>query len=194
MRTCNSRKPITYRDIQELASPRRAPSEKLNQKNPFDDIESQDDEYCELSVSILSENSFDNQEKPITPDVIARDELINSVKQSLVELKNEATLYIQSSDRALKESNKKIRESALSLETNGHDLTTMNFLNELRVSVKTLHEKLEKNEELFSSRKFGDEEIKEVVKSFEEMENNELQEKSIVDNSKNGTKCSCMLL
>lgn len=190
MRTSSFRRPTTYRDIQELASPKRITSVKVTEKNPFDDIESQDDEYCDLSVSIISEEPLIDREKSPSPDMFVRGELIKSVKQSLAELKNEATLYINSSDRAVQGSIKKFRESGCSIESFTPDQDTVSFLNDLRNNVKILHERLEKNEELFTSKRLENQELKKIVDSLE----TKIKEKSIIDISNNDTNCSCMII
>ncbi|OMJ84910.1 hypothetical protein SteCoe_13895 [Stentor coeruleus] len=190
MRTSNFRRPTTFRDIQELASPKRVISVKVLEKNPFDNIESQDDEYCDLSISIISEEPLIDREKSPSPDMFVRGELIKSVKQSLAELKNEATLYINSSDRAVQGSIKKFHESGCSVESFAPDQDTITFLNDLRNSVKTLHEQLEKNEELFSSKRLENQELKKIVDSLE----SKVKEKSIIDISSNNTNCSCTII
>lgn len=189
MRTTSYRKPITYDDFKELASPKRIKPAPVVIKNPFDDVESQDDEYCDLSVSILSEEPFDDKQKRASPVMAVRSDLLKAVKVNLAELKNEATLYVRSGDKAVQETNKKLRESVYSVESFAPDNETINILNDLRVSVKTLHERLEKNEELFSSKRYENQELQKIVDSLE----SKVNEQSVIDTSKNQTQCICVI-
>ena len=182
MRSNSIRNPISSRDLSNLNRLKKKAPEPCSDLRLLENIESQSD-YCDLSVSIISED-FDNDCAP------PKSELIKSVKQSLAELKNEATRYISSGDKAIQESNKRLKESVLSLDSVTPDQDSINILNELRQSVRILQERLERNEDLFTSKKTENEELHNIVTSLQ----TKVKESIVLESSKKTTQCFCVIV
>lgn len=182
MRSNSIRNPISSKDLSSLSRIKKKGSAPVSDLRLLENIESQSD-YCDLSVSIISEEPHEDYTHP-------KNELIKSVKQSLAELKSEAARYISSGDKAIQESNKRLKESILSLDSISPDQDSINILNELRQSVRVLQERLEKNEELFSSKKTENEELHNIVTSLQ----TRVKESIIIENSKKSTQCFCQVI
>jgi hypothetical protein len=182
MRSNSIRTPISSKDLACLNRLKKKVPEPSSDLRLLENIESQSD-YCDLSVSIVSEEMEDNCPPP-------KSELIKSVKQSLAELKNEATRYINSGDKAIQESNKRLKESVLSLDSVTPDQDSINILNELRQSVRILQERLERNEDLFTSKKTENEELHNIVTSLQ----TRVKESIVIENSKKSTQCFCVII
>ena len=181
MRSNSYRPAVTYEDIQTIATHNRSPHELIPDLSPLKNIESQED-YCNLSVSIISEESSDPQ--------AFNNDLIKTIQKSLAELRSEATLYVNSGDKAIKETHKKLRESMVSMDSGIFDQETLNIISDLKQSICMLNERLEKNEELFSSKKNENIELKEIVASLEA----KAKEQSVLDSSKKKSECCCVII
>ena len=158
MRSRTYRSPITYNDIQAMTKHKKNSKELIVDISPLDGIESNED-YCDLSVSIISDDPQENHTQ--------KNDLILTIQKSLAELKNEANLYVNSGDKAIQETNKKLKESVVSVESAHPDQETASILHELKQSIRLLNERLEKNEELFSTKKLENHELQDIVTSLE---------------------------
>ena len=181
MRSKSYRPAVTYEDIQAIATHNRTPHELIPDLSPLNNIESQED-YCNLSVSIISEESSENR--------VLNNDLIKTIQKSLAELKSEATLYVNSGEKAITETNKKLRETFVSVDSEICDQETLNIINDLRQSITLLNERLEKNEEMFSSKRHENFELKEIVASLEAR----AKEQSVLDSSKKKSECCCTIV
>ena len=181
MRSNSIRNPINSKDLSTFNRIKKKPSGQNSDLRLLENIESQSD-YCDLSLSIMSEEPHEDYSHP-------KSELVKSVKQSLAELKSEAARYISSGDKAIQESNKRLRESILSLDSVGPDQDSINILNELRQSVRILHERLEKNEELFTCKKTENEELHNIANNLQV----HVKDSILIENSKKSSQCFCQV-
>lgn len=178
-RSKSYRLPVTFKDIQALASHKNSPNELIPDIHPLNNIESQED-YCDLSVSLVSEDSHDHK--------TYKNELITTIQKSLAELKSEATLYVNSGDNAIKETTKKFKESFLTGDSGNYDQETLNILIDLKQSICMLNQRLEKNEEMYTTKKMENLELQDIVASLEIK-----MKDSVIDQSKKKTECCCII-
>lgn len=173
MRSYTYKSPVTYKEVQALARPKKNLQPR---EHPLDFIESNED-YCELSVSIISDG-----ENPV-----AHKELVNNVKQKIAEVKSEAVMYVNSGEKAIQENNKKVKESVFSYESNPVDQENIAILNELKQTVRVLNQRLEKNEQVFNHKRTESIELYEMLSTID----SKLKEKLIENKSKKPGKCFC---
>ena len=167
------------KEVSNLSEPNEENFPLIIDASPIAQVEQVDD-YYNLSFSIISEEGQDNK---------SNNDLISSVKKNLAELRNEAKLYLQTGDLAIQEANKKLKESIFSADSAGPDQETTNIINEMRQSIQFLHNRLEKNEELFSTKRSENQQLQEILTALE----NKIKEQTYLDQSKKQVKCGCFI-
>ena len=115
-------------------------------KYPEINMNNQEEEYCDLSIIITNEEIY-----PEKSSKHETDELIQSAKQSLIELQNEAKICMDSSKKFVNDVTKKLKSSFASTESYSNcknaNQNPKELLESLTRSVHELNERLSVNEE-----------------------------------------------
>jgi hypothetical protein len=178
-RSASCRAPVTYKDIEDLVKPIHPRNNRPI--HPLAIIDSHE-EVLDLSFSLISED-YESDYLP------ARTELVKSVKQSLAELKQEATLYVHSSEVALKELGKKMRFSLISMEPST-DQEIAAILCDLKKNLMILNARLEKTEEVCTAKNNENLNLhKEIALLEHKSKRNNLHQYT-----QHPTNCSCLII
>ena len=106
----------------------------------------EDDDYCDLSIIITNEEIYPERSSRLEADA-----LIQSAKQSLIELQFEAKCCMDSSKRLLNDTSRKIQSSFASSKGHRRSKSTSqipnNALESLKKSIYTLNKRLSNNED-----------------------------------------------